>query len=89
MGDGSREGLLQVGPHGATANVVLPGYVSGTEFFGAPADKKELARRRAQTVGMVGEPQDITAAVAFLTSPEVRYITGEFLNSNGGAVLGR
>ncbi|MEU9497108.1 SDR family oxidoreductase [Streptomyces sp. NPDC048196] len=80
----------QLGPHGATANVVLPGFVSGTEFFGAPADDEELARRRAQTlVGRVGEPADIAAAVAFLASPEARYITGEFLNSNGGAVLGR
>ncbi|MGV9247201.1 hypothetical protein [Streptomyces sp. NPDC003710] len=32
----------QWGPHGATANVVLPGFVSGTGFFGAPADEKEL-----------------------------------------------
>lgn len=80
----------QLGPYGATANVVLPGFVSGTEFFGAPADDEELARRRAQTlVGRVGEPEDIAAAVAFLASPEARYLTGEFLNSNGGAVFGR
>lgn len=80
----------QLGPHGATANVVLPGFVAGTEFFGVPADEKELARRRSQTlVGRVGEPEDIAAAVAFLASPEGGYITGEFLNSNGGAVMGR
>ncbi|MER6115123.1 SDR family oxidoreductase [Streptomyces sp. NPDC001743] len=80
----------QVGPHGVTANVVVPGFVAGTEFFGEPVDEKEIARRQAQTlVGEVGEPDDIAAAVAFLASPEARYITGEFLNSNGGAMLGR
>ncbi|WP_433858359.1 SDR family NAD(P)-dependent oxidoreductase [Streptomyces kronopolitis] len=80
----------QLGPAGITANVVVPGYVAGTEFFGAPAGEEELARRRAQTlVGRVGEPDDIAAAVAFLASPEAGYITGEFLNSNGGALLGR
>ncbi|WP_243860022.1 SDR family oxidoreductase [Streptomyces sp. BK208] len=80
----------QLGPHGATANVVVPGFVAGTEFFGALADREELARRRAQTlVGEVGKPDDIAAAVAFLASPEARYITGEFLNCNGGAMLGR
>ncbi|MEU1077100.1 MULTISPECIES: SDR family oxidoreductase [unclassified Streptomyces] len=80
----------QLGPHGATANVVMPGFVAGTDFFGTPADEEELARRRDQTlVGRVGEPEDIAAAVAFLASPEAGYITGEFLNSNGGAVLGR
>jgi 3-oxoacyl-[acyl-carrier protein] reductase len=80
----------QLGPHGTTANVVVPGFVAGTEFFGVPADEEELARRRAQTlVGGVGEPDDIAAAVVFLASPEARHITGEFLNSNGGAMLGR
>ncbi|MDG4862989.1 SDR family NAD(P)-dependent oxidoreductase [Streptomyces sp. T-3] len=80
----------QLGPSEATANVVVPGFVAGTEFFGAPADEEELVRRRSQTlVGRVGEPDDIAAAVAFLASPEARYITGEFLNSNGGALLGR
>jgi 3-oxoacyl-[acyl-carrier protein] reductase len=80
----------QLGPHGVTANVVVPGFVAGTEFFGEPADEKEIARRQAQTlVGKVGEPDDIAAAVAFLASSEARYITGEFLNSNGGAMLGR
>ncbi|MFE0044265.1 SDR family NAD(P)-dependent oxidoreductase [Streptomyces albireticuli] len=80
----------QLGPRGATANVVVPGYVAGTGFSGAPADEDELAARRSGTlVGEVAEPVDIAAAVAFLASPEARHITGEFLNSNGGAVLGR
>lgn len=80
----------QLGPRGATANVVVPGFVAGTEFFGGPATEEELARRRAQTlVGRVGEPGDVAAAVAFLAGPEAGYITGEFLNVNGGALLGR
>lgn len=70
--------------YGATANVVPPGLVSDTEFFGASADEEELARRRAQTLlGRVGEPKEMAAAVASLASPEARYITGGFLNGNG------
>ncbi|MFF3518628.1 SDR family NAD(P)-dependent oxidoreductase [Streptomyces sp. NPDC002573] len=80
----------QLAPQGATADVVLPGFVTGTEFFGAPTDEKELTRLRFQTlVGRVGEPQDIAGAVGFLASAEAGYITGQFLNSNGGAVLRR
>ncbi|WP_406315365.1 SDR family oxidoreductase [Streptosporangium sp. NBC_01639] len=80
----------ELGPGGITANVVVPGYVAGTEFFGTSPNEADLVRRRAQTlVGRVGEPDDIAAAVAFLASPEAGYITGEFLNSNGGALLGR
>jgi len=80
----------QLGPRGATANVVVPGYVAGTEFFGGPPSDEELARRSSQTlVGRVGEPDDIAAAVAFLAGPDAGYITGEFLNVNGGTLLGR
>ncbi|MGW2279215.1 SDR family NAD(P)-dependent oxidoreductase [Streptomyces sp. NPDC001770] len=80
----------QLGPKGATANVVVPGYVTGTDFFGGPATEEELSRRRAQTlVGRVGEPEDVAAAVAFLAAPEAGYVTGEFLNINGGTLLGR
>lgn len=80
----------QLGPRGATANVVVPGYVTGTQFFGGPATEEELARRRAQTlVGRVGNPDDVAAAVAFLAGPDAGYITGEFLNVNGGTLLGR
>ncbi|TVT58896.1 SDR family oxidoreductase [Amycolatopsis rhizosphaerae] len=80
----------RLGPDGVTANVVVPGYVAGTEFFGGAPSEAELDRRRRQTlVGREGRPEDIAAAVAFLASPEAGYITGEFLNSNGGALLGR
>jgi 3-oxoacyl-[acyl-carrier protein] reductase len=80
----------QLGPRGATANVVVPGYVAGTEFFGGPPTKEEIARRQAQTlVGRVGKPEDVAAAVAFLAGPDAGYITGEFLNVNGGTLLGR
>ncbi|MEV6163762.1 SDR family oxidoreductase [Streptomyces sp. NPDC052052] len=63
---------------------------AGPEFFGAPATEEELARRRSQTlIGRVGEPEDVAAAVVFLAGPDAGYTTGEFLNVDGGALLGR
>ncbi|SEL65082.1 SDR family NAD(P)-dependent oxidoreductase [Streptacidiphilus jiangxiensis] len=80
----------QLGPHGITANVVAPGTVAGTEFFGDRLDEAELVRRAGRTlVGRVGEPEDVAAAVHFLASPEAGYITGEILHCNGGELLGR
>lgn len=80
----------QVGAEGITANVVIPGYVAGTEFFGAPPGPEELARRAGQTlVGRVGTPDDVAHAVLLLASPDAGYITGELLNCSGGTVLGR
>jgi 3-oxoacyl-[acyl-carrier protein] reductase len=80
----------QLGPTGITANVVAPGTVAGTEFFGDRLDDAEVVRRAGRTlVGRVGEPEDVAAAVHFLASPDAGYITGEILHCNGGELLGR
>jgi 3-oxoacyl-[acyl-carrier protein] reductase len=80
----------RLGKDGVTANVVVPGYVTGTEFFGTSPDAAELERRTEQTlVKRVGRPEDIAAAVVFLASPEAGCISAEFLNCSGGTVLGR
>ncbi|MFC5909525.1 SDR family NAD(P)-dependent oxidoreductase [Streptacidiphilus monticola] len=80
----------QLGPSGITANIVAPGTVAGTEFFGDRLNESELVRRAGRTlVGRVGEPDDVASAVFFLSSPEAGYITGEILHVNGGEILGR
>ncbi|MEU0936471.1 SDR family oxidoreductase [Embleya sp. NPDC005971] len=81
----------RVGPEGITANVVVPGYIADTEFaFDMVQDAAEHERRAAATlVKRVGRAEDIAAAVTFVASPESGFMTGEFVNVNGGHVLGR
>ncbi|MER7439547.1 SDR family NAD(P)-dependent oxidoreductase [Micromonospora avicenniae] len=80
----------QLGPEQITANVVSPGYVADTEFFGDTMTPEGRARRVAATlVGRAGEPAEIAEAVRYLASPEAGYITGQVLGVNGGSVLGR
>lgn len=80
----------QLGPQGITANVVAPGTVAGTEFFGDRLNDAELTRRAGRTlIGRVGRPADVASAVLFLASPGASFITGEILNCNGGELLGR
>jgi 3-oxoacyl-[acyl-carrier protein] reductase len=38
-------------------------------------------------LGKFGEPDDISAAVAFLASTEAKYITGQTLTVDGGMVM--
>ncbi|MFG2908370.1 SDR family NAD(P)-dependent oxidoreductase [Kitasatospora sp. NPDC048286] len=80
----------QLGTSGITANIVAPGTVAGTEFFGPRLDEAEVARRSARTLlGRIGETGEVAAAVYFLASPEAGFITGEILHCNGGELLGR
>ncbi len=79
-----------LGKDGITVNVVAPGYVADTEFFGDRATPEGHAARVGQTlVNRAGEPDDIAASIRYLASPEAGYVTGQILQVNGGALLGR
>ncbi|TDC84238.1 SDR family oxidoreductase [Micromonospora sp. KC606] len=80
----------QLGPDGVTVNVVAPGYVADTEFFGDGMTAERHARLVTQTlVGRAGLPNDIAGAVRYLVSPGAGYVTGQVIGVNGGSVLGR
>jgi 3-oxoacyl-[acyl-carrier protein] reductase len=80
----------QLGPDGCTANVIAPGFVTGTEFFGDRMDPKGYDTRvNATLVGRPGHPDDIAQAVRWLAGPSGGYVTGQIINVNGGSVLGR
>lgn len=80
----------QLGPQGITANVISPGYVAETEFFGARMTPEGHASRvNATLVGRAGTPEDIVQAVRWLVGPSSGYVTGQIIGVNGGSVLGR
>ena len=78
------------GPEGITANVIAPGYITDTEFFGDRLDAEGHARRVAATlVGRAGQPYEVAEAVRWLIGPGGGFVTGQIINVNGGSVLGR
>jgi 3-oxoacyl-[acyl-carrier protein] reductase len=75
---------------GGTANVVAPGMVEDTEFFGDSMTPARRERLVGDTfTGRVCTPADIVATIAFLLSPGAAQITGQIIQVNGGAALGR
>ena len=82
--------MTRLGPEGVTVNVVAPGYVADTEFFGERMSPEFHESRVRQTlVGRGGVPDDIAATVTYLASSEAGYVTGQIIHVNGGSALGR
>ncbi|GAB1644885.1 SDR family oxidoreductase [Krasilnikovia sp. MM14-A1259] len=80
----------RLGPEGVTTNVIAPGYVSDTEFFGDRMTADGHATRVAATLmKRPGESSDVAEAVRWLAGPGGGYVTGQIINVNGGSVLGR
>ncbi|HEY1178577.1 MAG TPA: SDR family oxidoreductase [Phytomonospora sp.] len=75
-----------LGARDITSNVVSPGYIAETEFFGDAMTEERYHSLVALTnVGRAGVPDDIAGTVVFLASPGARYISGQNLAVNGGA----
>ncbi|WP_433634757.1 SDR family oxidoreductase [Nocardia sp. CA-120079] len=74
----------ELGPRGITVNNVLPGAVR-TEALAAARSPALTDQIIDQTpLGRIGEPGDIADIVAFLASPDARWITGQSLHASGG-----
>ncbi|MFC3576340.1 SDR family NAD(P)-dependent oxidoreductase [Streptomyces yaanensis] len=79
----------QLGPRGVTVNVVAPGYIEDTEFFGDAMTEERHAERIAETsTGRAGTPGDVAATLHWLASPGAGHITSQIIQVNGGAERG-
>jgi 3-oxoacyl-[acyl-carrier protein] reductase len=79
-----------LGARGVTVNVVAPGYIEETEFFGDTVTEewRENQRKQGHT-GRVGTSTDIAETVHWLASPGAGHVTAQIVQVNGGAALGR
>ncbi|MFE7859366.1 SDR family NAD(P)-dependent oxidoreductase [Streptomyces sp. NPDC057403] len=79
----------ELGPRGITTNVVAPGYIEDTGFFGPRIDPARRERLVAETSnGRAGTPGDVAATLHWLASPGAGHVTSQILQVNGGAERG-
>ncbi len=72
-------------PDGIRVNAVAPGWIRTGLTDGIRADADAEQRITARTpMGRWGEPSDVAGAVAFLSGPDARFITGAVLPVDGG-----
>ena len=67
-------------------NAVAPGFIL-TAMTEKLSDEVKKAMQAQIPMQKLGQPEDVAAAVVFLSSPESDYITGQVINVNGGMLM--
>jgi len=68
---------------GITANSVLPG-LTNTLATAPQSEEQKRTTWEQQAIKRLGEPEDVTGAVLFLTSDDAAFITGQAIVVDGG-----
>lgn len=76
----------ELGPKQITVNAIAPGPVATSLFLDDKTDEQIAAVTKMIPLGRLAEPEDIAAAVAMLLGPDSRWITGQVIRANGGAI---
>ncbi|MET8630420.1 3-oxoacyl-ACP reductase FabG [Kitasatospora sp. NPDC004669] len=83
----SRSLARELGPRGITSNVISPG-LTETDMTAALSPEQREALLQRVPLGRMARPEEIAAAVAFVTSEAAGYLTGAVIPVDGGAGMG-
>jgi len=83
----TKSAARELASRGVTVNAVAPGYIV-TDMTGELNDEVKAKILSEIPMGLLGEPDDVAGAVAYLASDEARYMTGQVLHVNGGMFMG-
>jgi NAD(P)-dependent dehydrogenase (short-subunit alcohol dehydrogenase family) len=73
--------------YGIRVNCIVPGITDTAQPRIEMGDNELIAAGSRIPLGRIGQPEDIAAVVAFLLSDDARYMTGQSVAVNGGAIM--
>ncbi len=76
----------ELGSKNITCNLIAPGFVQTDMTENLPAQVKD-AVQAAMAIKRLGTPEDIAAAVAYVSADEAGYLTGQVLCVDGGLTM--
>ncbi len=76
----------EVAARNVTVNCVAPGMIESA-MTAALDDRQKSALLARVPMGRLGMPEEVAAAVVYLTSPAAAYVTGQSLHVNGGMAM--
>ena len=76
----------ELGSRGITVNAVAPGFIN-TDMTASLSEKVKEEASKNIPLKRLGDPEDVANLVGFLASDAANYITGQFINVDGGMVM--
>ncbi|MDD5711818.1 MAG: 3-oxoacyl-[acyl-carrier-protein] reductase [Smithellaceae bacterium] len=76
----------ELGARNICVNAVAPGFIETDMTSAISAEQKEKVREQIP-LSRLGTTEDVAAVVAFLTTEEAAYITGQVVGVNGGLYM--
>lgn len=83
----TRAMALELSARRILVNAVAPGVID-TDMLKARSDTDRSALAAQQPLGVLGRPEDVADAIAWLASPRLAFVTGQVILVDGGRSIG-
>lgn len=75
---------IELAPHGVNVNAVAPAaWTPMLEAMEEPYRSQTIEKRKSNVLGRVAMPEDVVPTIAFLSSSESDYLTGQIIEATG------